>query len=185
MTKLSDMQLILLTTASQRSDGSLLPPAESISDAGDRLQKAFAGLLKRSMIAEKVITARAPSWREDGDARFGLTITDAGRTAIGVSRDAEDGAADERQPAGAAAAGADAAPAAGATLARSGSKQAAVIELLQRDTGASITDLTDATGWLPHTTRAALTGLRKRGLQIENEKVDGVSRYRTPVGSGA
>jgi hypothetical protein len=34
MTKLTDMQLILLTTASQRDDGSLLPPAESISDAG-------------------------------------------------------------------------------------------------------------------------------------------------------
>jgi hypothetical protein len=27
----------------------------------------------------------------------------------------------------------------------------------------------DATGWLPHTTRAVLTGLRKRGMKIERE----------------
>ena len=34
------------------------------------------------------------------------------------------------------------------------------------------------TGWLPHTTRAILTGLRKKGLQVEKLKVDGVTRYR-------
>jgi Protein of unknown function (DUF3489) len=43
---------------------------------------------------------------------------------------------------------------------RDGSKLALVIELLRRANGATIVDLTQATGWLPHTTRAALTGLR-------------------------
>ncbi len=35
-----------------------------------------------------------------------------------------------------------------------------------------------ALGWLPHTTRAALTGLKKRGYAISSDKVDGVRTYR-------
>ena len=35
-----------------------------------------------------------------------------------------------------------------------------------------------ATGWLPHTTRAALTGLRKKGYVIDSDKLDGVRTYR-------
>jgi hypothetical protein len=42
---------------------------------------------------------------------------------------------------------------------RDGSKLALAIEHLQRANGASLLELTQATGWLPHTTRAALTGL--------------------------
>src|SRR3982750_1986554 len=42
-------------------------------------------------------------------------------------------------------------------------KQAAVIGLLQREQGATLADLVDATGWLAHTTRAALTRLRQAG----------------------
>ena len=30
----------------------------------------------------------------------------------------------------------------------------------------------DATGWLPHTTRAALTGLRKRGFALAIDRTD-------------
>jgi hypothetical protein len=37
----------------------------------------------------------------------------------------------------------------------------------------------EATGWLPHTTRAALTGLRKRGYAVLLERQDGKpSLYR-------
>ena len=57
------------------------------------------------------------------------------------------------------------------------SKQAQLIELLQGDKAASTTDLATALGWLPHTTRAALTGLRKKGHSIAKDKVDGVTRY--------
>ncbi|HKX80142.1 MAG TPA: DUF3489 domain-containing protein [Novosphingobium sp.] len=38
--------------------------------------------------------------------------------------------------------------------------------------------MVDATGWLPHTTRAALTGLRKKGHVIEKSKRDDVTCYR-------
>lgn len=52
-----------------------------------------------------------------------------------------------------------------------------VESLLQRDEGASIDELAEATGWQKHTMRAALTGLRKRGRHIIRTSVDGVSRY--------
>ena len=53
-----------------------------------------------------------------------------------------------------------------------------VIGLLQRLVGATLDEMVAATGWLPHTTRAALTGLKKKGHQITSEKADGVRRYR-------
>ena len=49
---------------------------------------------------------------------------------------------------------------------RPGTKIARVIELLQRDQGATPESLIVATGWLPHTARAALTGLRHRGYHV-------------------
>lgn len=46
-------------------------------------------------------------------------------------------------------------------------KRARIVALLSRDEGATLADLMDATGWLPHTTRAALTGLRQSGCVLE------------------
>ena len=50
---------------------------------------------------------------------------------------------------------------------RVGSKQALLVEMISKPEGATIEALINATGWLPHTTRAALTGLRKRGFAIQ------------------
>ncbi len=51
--------------------------------------------------------------------------------------------------------------------------------LLRRDEGASVQELCEATGWLPHTCRAFLTGLRNRGIAPEKAKRnDGVTFYR-------
>lgn len=62
---------------------------------------------------------------------------------------------------------------------REGSKQALVVDLLSRAEGVSLTHLVAATGWLPHTARAALTGLRKRGFAIDRVTgEEGVSVYR-------
>lgn len=71
--------------------------------------------------------------------------------------------------------------AASAPVFRAGTKQAAVVDMLNREAGASLADLTATTGWLPHTARAALTGLRKRGLTITRAKVDGQTRYAIVV----
>jgi Protein of unknown function (DUF3489) len=55
---------------------------------------------------------------------------------------------------------------------RKGTKMARVIALLQRDQGATLADLIAATDWLPHTSRAALTGLRKRGYVVALDRSD-------------
>jgi hypothetical protein len=55
-----------------------------------------------------------------------------------------------------------------------------VLSLLSRPQGATIDDLLGATGWLPHTTRAALTGLRKKGYEFAKSKnAEGETVYRT------
>ena len=62
---------------------------------------------------------------------------------------------------------------------RGETKQARVITLLGRDSGASLIELIAATGWLPHTTRAALTGLRHKGFVLDRDKrADGTTVYR-------
>ena len=47
------------------------------------------------------------------------------------------------------------------------SKIARLVALLLADTGASLEEMMEATGWQAHSVRAALTGLRKRGFAIE------------------
>lgn len=49
---------------------------------------------------------------------------------------------------------------------RPGSKQSLLARRLE-GLGASLPELMKATGWQGHSVRAAMTGLRKRGLQIE------------------
>ena len=64
-----------------------------------------------------------------------------------------------------------------------GTKIAAVIALLGRKSGATLAELIAATSWLPHTTRAALTGLRKKGHAIERTKRGEETCYRIVVGA--
>jgi hypothetical protein len=70
---------------------------------------------------------------------------------------------------------------------RPGTKQALIAGLLGREQGATLDELIAATGWLPHTTRAALTGLRRKGCTLEKStRTDGKTAYRTvPPGKAA
>lgn len=61
------------------------------------------------------------------------------------------------------------------------SKIGAVADLLRRKDGATLAELVAATGWQPHTTRAALTGLRKKGHAIERGTRDGATSYSIVV----
>lgn len=49
-------------------------------------------------------------------------------------------------------------------------KKAQLIQMLNRKAGADVAAISKRLGWLPHTTRAALTGLRKAGYEISTEK---------------
>ncbi len=63
------------------------------------------------------------------------------------------------------------------TSSKATTKTALVLSLLERAEGATLVQLVEATGWLPHTARAALTGLKKKGHAVQRTSVDGVSRY--------
>jgi len=61
-----------------------------------------------------------------------------------------------------------------------------VVDLLLRPEGSSLDQLVTATGWQPHTTRAVLTGLRKKGHPLTSWKPETgprVYRITTPEGS--
>lgn len=170
--KLNDLQLILLATAVQREDGSILPPPDSLGDQAERIRKAIPALLRRKLVAEMPVTDRSCIWREEDQQAIGLVITDAGRTII-AAEESEEQAADmhvEEVP--------DIATTTAVSLPRAGSKIEMVIGLLRRDEGAPLAAIVEATGWLPHTTRAALTGLRKKGHAITKSSRDGVTVYQ-------
>lgn len=57
-------------------------------------------------------------------------------------------------------------------------KHQQVIDMLTREGGASLEEMSTVTNWLSHSTRAFLTGLKKKGYAITSDKVDGVRRYR-------
>lgn len=48
-------------------------------------------------------------------------------------------------------------------------KAAAVNKLLSRAKGATLSEITDATGWKPHSARAFMTGLRKKDIKLVRE----------------
>ena len=62
-------------------------------------------------------------------------------------------------------------------------KQDLILNLMRGEGGASLPAIVAATGWLPHTARAALTGFRKKGHAIEKSKVDGETRYAIKAGA--
>ena len=69
------------------------------------------------------------------------------------------------------------------SIPRAGSKQALLIEMLQAKRGANIDAIVKATGWLPHTGRAMISGLRKAGYRIEVERTEGKKAiYRIVAG---
>ncbi|MFS0736662.1 DUF3489 domain-containing protein [Sphingomonas sp. 1P06PA] len=165
MKTLTDMQLVLLTTAAQRESGSLLPPPDTLGAQMARIRKAVTALVGLGLAAEIEVADRAASWREHDSKLYGVTITEAGRERIGVAL----------PPALPTEPGNGVPPESALTPP---TKSAQVVELLSRDGGASVADIVAVTGWLPHTTRAALTGLRKKGHAIVRDGERGALRYR-------
>jgi hypothetical protein len=72
---------------------------------------------------------------------------------------------------------------ASASYESSANKKGALLAMLNGK-GATVDELCKATGWLPHTLRARISGVAKpkskggEGLKIERERVDGVTSYR-------
>jgi hypothetical protein len=198
MTKLSDTQAVILSAASQRDDGAILPLPETLKIKGGVVDKVLGSLKAKGLIDHQ----GAPR----GDDPPPLRITRAGLQAIGVGT--EDDAPEGATPADTGATSADAGPqasdaAAPATEAdgaatrakkgkpakhkgkgkamvtttasaekstpRAGTKQAQMIELLKRPEGATVEQIAVATGWQHHTIRGAISGALKKKLGLTVE----------------
>jgi hypothetical protein len=195
MTKLTDTQLIVLSSAAQHDEGLATRPANLNAAAA---MKVASSLIAKGLVREIRAKADAPVWHENDDGRFAIKITKAGRDAIGVddeegqqtpsSSATQDASKPKKRGSKAATnkvaaktpaprtkaargkSGHDAESSPGQI--RAGSKQAKIVDLMKRPKGATLEELVEATDWLPHTTRAALTGLRKRGLLVDRVKDD-------------
>jgi len=182
--KLTDNQHALLQGASRREDRCVVLPS---SLKGGAAQKVAAKLIAEGLAKEIKTKAGAPIWRRDveNDQAYSLKLSAAGAKAIAIGEEqngtqAPSSPAQEYLPelmgssetAGHTAGAGKAAP-------RKGSKLASVMALLGRPEGATIGVLMEATGWLPHTTRAAITGVRKRGYSVVLDRsAQGASVYR-------
>jgi hypothetical protein len=58
-------------------------------------------------------------------------------------------------------------------------KAAMVTKILSRERGATLLEMSKATGWQLHSCRAFLTGLRKKGTILKEQRSDGNLAYRT------
>ena len=61
---------------------------------------------------------------------------------------------------------------------RARTKTEQLVEMLKTPEGASVEELSNTFGWMHHSTRAALTGLRKKGHAIIRARQCSVTVYR-------
>ena len=187
MTQLSDTQAIILSAAAQRPGRIALPLPDSLR--GGAAAKVVSTMIAKGLLQEVEVNARLgePIWRETGDGHgTTLVATDAGLAAIGIEPDDADTARpsategppqDPAQDRNAEAAQSTRTP-------RAGTKQAALIAMLRASDGATIAEITTATGWQAHTVRGAIAGALKKklGLDVSSEKVEDRGRvYKLPA----
>ena len=191
---LTDTHLVLLSAAARHPKGALTRPERMPEGT---FARAAQRLLRRGLIEQVAGQTRSGAADEGTDRVRRFRITHEGLTAIGIEpeptlreasrradpkqrgrRRAKQGSPEtSAQPeiprAQVAVSGTK------PTQHRPGTKRAHVIALLSREQGAQLSELMATTGWLAHTTRAALTGLRQKGYAIERCKTaDGTSAYR-------
>lgn len=169
MTSLNDKQTAILANASRQPDGQLLPLPDDIKLKGGALAAVLRSLERRNFVRRSADNAWA--------------ITDAGRAAVAVEgrpqvkESKDDNTASEVAPPEP-----DTDDATPTPLFRPGTRQAQILDLLQRHEGADIDEMVQLTGWQPHSVRAVLTGFRKRGVEVTRMKEgNGVSVYRATL----
>ena len=162
MTKLSDIQLVILGAASQRPNRIVLPLPDRRAHLGP---------------AHRDIRGRRRQGRHLGcDAAFEVLSLEApsGPTAASTaaaSPSESPAPNDALQPPASH-------PRAPRGKTREGTKQAQLIAMLRRAEGATIAQIVEAIGWQPPTVRGAFAGALKNrlGLDVASEKVEGRGR---------
>jgi hypothetical protein len=182
--KLTETQIALLSAAAQRDDRCFAVLANLKAGAA---QKIAAKLIGAGLAKEIKAKPGTPVWRQDEGAgqSYALKLTAAGVKATPAgdhsASDYSSEDSEKRTPeVSQIAAEVPTTNVMQPSAPRAGTKLARILGLLQRDCGATLKELISATGWLPHTTRAALTGLRKRryAVTIDRSNKERGSAYR-------
>ena len=171
MPKLTDTQTIILTRAASRPGNLAMPLPKGLAGAAAKM--TVGKMIERGWLEEVDANLRRkePLWRETGDGH-GMTLiaTEAGLEAIGIDPVVASTVSNIRKarPAGKPAeAAAEASEGPKLVSIRQGTKQALLIEMLQRPEGASITEIVEATSWQAHTARGAISGGLKKKLGFD------------------
>jgi hypothetical protein len=187
---LTNTQMLVLTNAAQRSNLFVLPLPTTVQARGSVKRNLLAALLKMEFAQESIVDDAALAWRTDEEGqRFALRLTPAGYLATCPPAktliDATGGPAAKRsqeQPSVnddiSGVQSIETTPAARTPAGKLGQ----VLQAISGEGGATLTELTALTGWLRHTARAALTGLRQRGFPIQLVQADGRKAYRRAAG---
>jgi hypothetical protein len=167
MTQLSDTQAIILSAAAQRPERIALPLPDNLR--GGAAAKVVGAMIAKGLIEEVEVNLRRgePLWRETGDGHgTTLVATDAGLAAIGIEPDDAEAAPTSatEAPMVDLALDTNSEAAQSTRTPRAGTKQAALIAMLRAPQGATIEDITAATGWQAHTVRGAIAGALKKKL---------------------
>ena len=174
-------QCALLNAGLRHTDGALLPAPAFAPKGAAHLDQAIALLTRRGLARmEEGVACISPlgvSAMLDTDPNGGpITCRQALELAVlpGRYQPAHDRAdvPAQRLPTS---------PATTRTRSRKPGKLDLIADMLAAPVGASLEDLTIATGWLPHSVRAGMTGLRKQGHSISRSTVDGVTRFAIAV----
>jgi hypothetical protein len=171
MTKLSDTQLVILSTACQRPDRLVLPLPDRLK--GGAAAKVIESLAAKGLIAEVDAKRGDPVWRDTGDGH-GVTLvaTEAALLALGIEEATPPAKPPQarQKPTKGRKKPAKAEPE--SREPRAGTKHARLIALLQRAKGASVEEISDELGWQHHTVRGAIAGALKKklGLSVTSEK---------------
>lgn len=180
MSKLTDTQFTILSTAAGRQDGHVLPLPEALKLKGANRQKVLDALLKKGLVEEHPCEDVDLARRKDGGLGLALVITNSGTAAALASED-ENGdpkGAPGSRPIQSTAkkprkTNAGKAPATAPTI-KPNTKQAALIKMLERKQGATIPEIGNQIGWQAHSVRGAISGLvkKKLGLAVTSEVQD-------------
>jgi hypothetical protein len=170
--KLTTTQKTVLEAAAGRPDGSIQPMPKNLK--GGAALKVITALENKGLIVDATITPPYKTW----------LISDLGYQTIGLEPPAQK-ASEEKPTASFEKEIIEAEQALGiaptvdtqktGTKLRQGTKQAKVIEMLQRPDGATITQIAEATAWQQHTIRGFFAGTIKKKLGLE------LTRNKTPI----